>query len=105
MGDVPEVAVAGVDLLDGLGDGDAFFLGVFDGGLARAKLEAVVFPGGDDGEFRAEGHVGQFEADLVVALAGGAVGDGVGILLVGDLDLVFGDEGRAMDVPRRYWPS
>ena len=93
VGDVPEVAVAGVDFLDGLGDGDFLFLGVFDGGLAGAELEAVVLPGGDDGEFGAEGHVGQFEADLVVALASSAVGDGVGTFLVGNLNLVLGDQG------------
>ncbi len=93
VGDVPEVAVAGVDFLFGLLDGDAFFLGVFDGGFAAAEFEAVIFPGGDDFEFGSEGHVGELEADLVVAFAGGSVGDGVGTFGVGDIDLVLGDEG------------
>ena len=36
---------------------------------------------------------GQFEADLVVAFAGGAVGDGLGLFLAGDVDHALGDEG------------
>ena len=35
---------------------------------------------------------GDVEADLVVALAGAAVGDGVGAFLVGDLDEELGDQ-------------
>ena len=35
---------------------------------------------------------GDVEADLVVALAGAAVGDRVGALLLGDLDEQLGDE-------------
>ncbi len=38
----------------------------------------------------------EFEAHLVVALAGGAVGNGVGAGLVGDLDQTLGDQ-RARD--------
>ena len=36
--------------------------------------------------------IGQLEADLVVALAGGAVGDGIGAGLQRDLDLMLGDQ-------------
>ena len=43
-----------------------------------------------------EGGGGQLEADLVVALAGGAVGDGGRAFLQGDLDHALGDE-RARD--------
>ena len=47
---------------------------------------------GDDLEARVEGVDGDVEADLVVALAGAAVGDRVGALLLGDLDEELGDE-------------
>ena len=46
--------------------------------------------------------VGQLEAHLVVALAGRAVGDRVGALGAGDLDLRLAMSGRAIDVPSRY---
>ena len=35
---------------------------------------------------------GELEADLVIALAGGAMGDSIGADLVRDLDLPFGDQ-------------
>ncbi len=93
MGDVPEVAVARVDFLFGLLDRDALGLGVIDGGFAGAEFETVILPGGDDFQFGSEGHVGEFEADLVVAFAGGSVGDGIRTFGMGDIDLIFGDEG------------
>ena len=51
----------------------------------------------DDLEPGVEGVDGDVEADLVVALAGAAVGDRVGALLLGDLDEQLGDAaaGRA----------
>ena len=85
VADVPEVAVLAVDLLLAGGDRDALLLGVFDGALAVAQLEARVLPRRDDLELRVERHVGQLEAHLVVALAGRAVGDGVGAGLRGRL--------------------
>ena len=48
---------------------------------------------------------GQLEAHLVVAFAGRAVRHGVGFFRPGDLDHALGDSGRAMLVPRKYWPS
>ncbi len=47
---------------------------------------------GDDLQPRVEGVDGHVEADLVVALAGAAVGDRVGALALGDLDEQLGDE-------------
>jgi NAD(P)-dependent dehydrogenase (short-subunit alcohol dehydrogenase family) len=52
----------------------------------------LVAPRGDDVQVRRERGGGEFEADLVVALAGGAVGDGVGLLGLGDLHHALGDE-------------
>jgi len=90
---MPEVTVAGVDFGLGLSDGDAFFLGVFDGGLAAGEFEGWVFPWGDNLEVWSESHVGEFKADLVVALSGGAVRDGVGSGFACRGDLPLGDEG------------
>src|SRR5205085_1019845 len=53
-------------------------------------------PRGDDGEVRGEGLVGQLEADLVVALAGAAVGERVAAGGEGDFDLLLGEQ-RAGD--------
>ena len=61
---------------------------------AAGELGAIVLhlPRSDDGEVRGESHVGELEAALVVALAGGAMGDGVGLFLEGDFHLGLGDE-------------
>jgi hypothetical protein len=58
-----------------------------------AGLEVPFAPGGDDLDVRLEGVVAELEADLIVALAGGAVGDRGRAHLAGDLDLALGDEG------------
>ena len=70
-------------------------LGVLDRRLAIVEAvgeELRVLPRRDDLQRRIERHVGQLEADLVVALAGGAVADGVGAGLVRDQHLVLGDQ-------------
>ena len=54
--------------------------------------EFRVLPGRDDLDLRVEGEIAQLEADLVVALARGAVGDVLRLFRVGDLDLALGDE-------------
>ena len=62
--------------------------------LPAGKFVAIPFvaPRGDDLQIRRERGGGEFEAHLVVALAGRAVGDGVGLFLLGDLDHALGDE-------------
>ena len=77
-----------------LGDGDLVLLGELE--EFGAGGEVPLAPGGDDADLRVEGVGGELEADLVVALAGGAVGDGVGAGRCGDLDEALGDE-RAGD--------
>ena len=57
-----------------------------------AALEAPFAPRRDDLDRRIERVIGQLEADLVVALAGRAMTDRVGADLVGDLDLLLGDQ-------------
>ena len=56
---------------------------------------------GDDLDVRVERVGGQLEADLVVALAGCAVGDAIGARLVRDLDQALEMSGRAMEVPSK----
>ena len=58
------------------------------------------------GQLGREGLDGQLKADLVVALAGAAVADGVGALRFGDLHDALGDDrARAKLVPSRYSSS
>ena len=69
---------------------DLVLLGIVD--QAGPAGQVPFAPRGDDPDVRLEGEIGQLEADLVVALAGRAVGDRVGAGLVRDLDLAFGDQ-------------
>ena len=73
-----------------LGDRDLVLLGELDQLLAA--LEGPLAPGRDDLDGRLQRIVGELEAHLIVALAGGAVTDGVGAGLPGDLDLLLGDQ-------------
>ena len=66
-------------------------LGVVD--LLVPALDGPLPPGGDDGHLRREALDGQLKADLIVALAGAAVGNGVRALLLGDLHQPFADDG------------
>ena len=50
-------------------------------------------PGGDDFHLRGKGLDGQLEAHLVVPLAGAAVSDVLGAVLVRDVHKVLGDDG------------
>ncbi len=61
-----------------------------------AALEGPLPPGRHDPDRRVQRIIGQLEADLVVALAGRAVRHRVGADLLGDLDLLLGDQ-RAGD--------
>ena len=66
-------------------------LGVVD--LLVPPLDVPLSPGGDDGHLGSKALDGQLEPDLVVALAGAAVGDGVGALSLGDLHQLLGNDG------------
>ena len=88
--DVEQIAVGAVGLLRADRHGDALRLRVVD--QVGAALEIPVAPRGDDLQVGRERGEGQLEADLVVALAGGAVGDGVGLFQARDVDHALGDE-------------
>ncbi|MNQ88364.1 hypothetical protein D3C85_1036220 [compost metagenome] len=92
IGDVQQVGVHGVRglLLAVTLDRDAVLLGIVHQLLAGQQVPLA--PGSDDLHARFERIGAQFETHLVVALAGGAMGDGVGAGLVGDLDQALGDQ-------------
>ena len=73
-----------------LGDRDLVIAGEFQQVLAA--LEFPFAPRRDDLDARLERVIAQFEADLVIAFAGGAVTDGVGADLAGNFDLPLGDQ-------------
>ena len=73
-----------------LGHLDLVLLGEVD--EVGAALELPFAPGRDDLDVGIERIGGEFEAHLVIALAGGAMGDGVGAGLGGDLDQALGDQ-------------
>ena len=73
-----------------LGDGDLVLLGEFE--QRGARREVPLAPRRDDLDVGLERVIAELEAHLVVALAGGAVADGVGPHGPGDLDLLLGDQ-------------
>ena len=88
---VPQVLVLGVVGLPADLQGYVVGLGVVD--LLVTALDVPLPPGGDDGHIRGEPLDGQLKPHLVVALAGAAVGDGVGALRLGDLHQLLGNDG------------
>ena len=73
-----------------LRDRDLVLLGEVDQLLAAGELPFA--PRRDDPDVGLERIIAELEADLVVALAGGAVADRVGADRPGDLDLALGDQ-------------
>ncbi|MCY1294147.1 hypothetical protein D9M70_434300 [compost metagenome] len=67
-----------------LGNRDLVLLGEFE--QVGAAFERPVAPGSDDLDIRVQSIGRKLEANLVIALAGGAMGDGVGTGLLGDVD-------------------
>lgn len=76
-------------------DGDVVLLGVVEEVLTALELVAEFGhpPGSDDLDGGLEGVEGELEADLVVALAGAAVGDPAAAFFLSNLDLGTGDDG------------
>jgi len=92
---VGEVLVHGPGLGFGAGDGDVHLGGVVEQVVAagEAVVEFGDAPGRDDFDGRLQRVEGEFEADLVVAFARAAVGDGDAILFLSDGYLAPGDDG------------
>ena len=94
VADVQAVLVRAVGLGRGRLDGDISLVAIGDHLAAAGEELAELLdpPGGDDADRRAEGLGGQLEAALVVALARGTVGVGVGPHLAGDLQADLRDQ-------------
>ena len=94
-GNVQKVPIHRVWLLGTGLHGNPFLSAVLDHLLPAWKglAEPFIAPGRDNLQLRRERGGGEFKTRLVVALAGGTVRDGVGLLGLGDLDHPFGDEG------------
>ena len=90
VGEVPEVPVTAEDVARGLVHGHAVGGGVGEGVLAGPDVPLA--PRGDHLQVGSEGGVGDLEADLVVALAGGAVREGVRPLLQRGEHLAVGEQ-------------
>src|ERR1700676_290338 len=74
--EVPDVAVAAIDIFLALLHRDVVFFGVSDG--VFTGIDVPFAPGRDDLQVGCDGFVGQLETDLVVALAGAAMRKSVG---------------------------
>ena len=88
-GAVQHVAVHAVMLVGGI-DRNAVLFG--KGGQSGTAHEVPFTPGSDDLKVGSQSVDGKLEADLVVALAGSAVGDGHRAFLTGDFHETLGNE-------------
>ena len=88
--DVPDIAVAAVDLGGRCRDRHVVLAGVLDGVLARNDVPFA--PWRDHRQLRRQRLVGQLEADLIVALAGAAVRQGVAAGGERDFHLLLGQQ-------------
>ena len=96
---VEQVAVAAIRLLWVCVDHDPVRLRV--GNQVCPPFEVPAPPRSEHLHARLEGVVGELEAHLIVALAGGAVGDGVGTFLLHDAELVLGDHRPGQRCPEK----
>lgn len=78
-------------------------LGIFE--KLGAGADVPLAPGSNDLKRRIERIDGQFEPDLVVALACCTVGNGIRADFPGYADRCLAISGRAMELPSRYCPS
>ena len=100
MGDVPDVAVAAKEfrVLGRIRIADTLLIQVVQQVFAGSEIPDT--PRGDDLQAGIQRMNAVFQTDLVVALVGAAVSDGVGVFLLGDFTRRLATIGRAMEVPR-----
>src|SRR5260370_42282370 len=91
MAEVPDVAVAAVDIFFALLHRNVVFLGVGDG--VFAGIDVPLAPGCDDLQVWRNGFGGEFETHLVVALAGATVGKAVSAEFQRDFGLPLAEDG------------
>ena len=87
---------------------DFFALAIGDHFRAAGKLppETLLPPRGDHPQIRRQRRGGQFKPHLVISLARRAVRDGVRPFPCRAISTIrLAMSGRAMLVPRKYWPS
>ena len=90
-GATPQVVVDGIGVIVGT-LGNRHVVGVGIGDLVGTALQVPLANRGDNFELGVEGLDGSLEADLVVTLAGAAVGDVGRAKLVSDLDKLLGEQ-------------
>src|SRR5208283_3018448 len=88
---VPDIAVAAVDVGATLFHRDLVLLRIGDGVFAR--VNGPLPPGSDDGEVGSNGLVRQLKTDLVISLAGTTMREAVGAELQGEFGLTLGQHG------------
>src|SRR5258708_6442460 len=91
VAEVPDVAIAAVDIFLALLDGNVVFLRVGNG--IFAGIDVPFAPRSDDLHVWRDRFVGQFKSHLIVALAGAAVRQAVGAELQRNFRLALGDDG------------
>ena len=90
MADVPDVFIPAVDFFGRLGNGNVVGFGILDQFLPGRKIPGT--PGSDDFQGRIEGLDGGLEPDLIIALAGTAVGNRGGPFFFGDFHQLLGHQ-------------
>jgi hypothetical protein len=93
-GDVKEVSIHRIRFFRGRFHRDPFLVAISDhfGAAGEGIAEPRFAPGRNNLKFWRERGGREFEADLVVAFAGCAVGEGIGFFFAGDIDHAFGDQ-------------
>ena len=89
VADVPQIAIAAVNLFAAGGHGNSALLGVVE--TVFARLQIPLAPRRDHFQLRSQRLIGKFKADLIVALAGAAVCDRGCAFAQRHFHLVLGD--------------
>ena len=91
-GDMQQVAVHGIGLLQRAADRNIVLTGIFDHFGTGMEIPVGITPCSNDLGCGVQSISVQLETDLVVALAGGTVADGISAFLFADIDQTFCNE-------------